>query len=93
MTNRYAPASPNCTVEDDLSDLDRDQLLAEVDLKWLFAGQGRWIDAQQLHRDPHYASQILKTAMDSPMQSLHACAMAMRGLQAESSAVNGVTHP
>jgi hypothetical protein len=83
MTTRNAQAQTNYAVEDHFEDFERDQLLAEVDLKWLFAGQGRWIDAQQLHVDPLYASQILKTAMDSPVESLHTCAMAVRGLRAE----------
>ena len=83
MTTRNAQAPTNYTVEDHFDDFDRDQLLAEVDLKWLFAGQCRWIDVEQLHGDPNYASQILETAMDSPVESLHACAMAVRGLRVE----------
>jgi hypothetical protein len=83
MTTRNAQAPMNYTVEDHFGDFDRDQLLAEVDLKWLFAGQGRWIDTLQLRVDPIYASQILKKAMDSPMESLHTCAMSVRGLGAK----------
>ncbi len=80
--NAHSHTPPNYAVEDILNDCARDQLLAEVDLKWLFAGQGRWIDAEQLHFDPLYASHILKAAMDSPVESLHTCAMAVRGLRA-----------
>lgn len=83
MTTRNAQAPMDNTVEDRFDDFSRDQLLAEVDLKWLFAGQGRWIDPQQLHVDPLYAARILKTAMDSPVEPLHMCAMAVRGLRAE----------
>ena len=81
--NTHSQTPTNYTAEDRLNDFDRDQLLDEVDLKWLFAGQGHWIDAAQLHVDPLYASQILKTAMDSPVEPLHTCAMAVRGLRAE----------
>ncbi len=80
--NAQSHTPPNFAVGEVLDDFDRDQLLAEVDLKWLFAGQGRWIDAEQLHFDPLYASHILKVAMDSPVESLHTCAMAVRGLRA-----------
>jgi hypothetical protein len=83
MTNRNTHTPTNYTVEDHVEDFDRDQLLAEVDLKWLLAGQGRWIDVEQLHGDPNYASQVVKTAMDSPVQSLHSCAMAVCGLRVE----------
>jgi hypothetical protein len=41
MTTRNVEKPMNYTVEDIFEDFDRDQLLAEVDLKWLFAGQGR----------------------------------------------------
>lgn len=81
--NTQSQRPPSFTDEDRLIDFERDKLLAEVDLKWLFAGQGRWIDAEQLHGDPLYASQILKSAMDSTVESLHTCAMAVRGLRAE----------
>jgi len=81
--NTYSQVPTNYSVQSKFDDCDRDQLLAEVDLKWLFAGQGCWIDAEQLHVDPLYASQILKTAMDSPVEPLHTCAMAVRGLRVE----------
>jgi hypothetical protein len=76
----HLQALPNYTVGYDFDDSDRDQLLAEVDLKWLFSGQGRWIDTGQLHGDPQYAALVLKAAIESPIQSLHSCAVAMRGL-------------
>ena len=78
MSTRCSDARINYTVEADLGDQERAQLIAEVDLKWLFAGQGRWIDGAQLHANPQYASQVLQTAIDSRVGSLHDCAVAMQ---------------
>ena len=78
MTTRSSDACIHYTVETDLGDQERAQLIAEVDLKWLFAGQGRWIDGAQLHTDPHYASQVLQSAIHSRVGSLHDCAVAMQ---------------
>ncbi len=78
MSTRCSDARINYTVEADLGDQERAQLIAEVDLKWLFAGQGRWIDGAQLHTDPQYASQVLQTAVHSRVGSLHDCAVAMQ---------------
>lgn len=78
MTTRCTDACINYTVEADLGDQERAQLIAEVDLKWLFAGQGRWIDGAQLHANPQYASQVLQTAMHSRVGSLRDCAVAMQ---------------
>lgn len=83
MTTRNARVPTVCTGNGDAGDFDRNQLLAEVDLKWLFAGQGRWIDMAQLNDDPLYASKILKTAIDSTVEPLHTVAMAMSGLVVE----------
>ncbi len=83
MTTHFRQVPTDPALEDRFSDFGRDQLLAEVDLKWLFAGQGRWIDAKQLRGDPLYAAQVLKTAMDSPVEPLHSCAMVVGGLRAE----------
>jgi hypothetical protein len=78
----HLQAPTNYTVDFDFDDSDRDQLLAEVDLKWLFAGQGRWIDTGLMHGDLQYAERVMKAAIESPVRSLHSCAMAMRGLKA-----------
>jgi hypothetical protein len=77
MITRCSDACINPTAEADLGDQERAQLIAEVDLKWLFAGQGRWIDGAQLHTDPKYASQVLQTAIHSRVDSLHDCAVAI----------------
>ena len=69
ITTRNAQAPMNYTAEDRFDAFARDQLHAEVDLKWLFAGQGRWIDVEQLHGDPNFASQIRETTMDSAVES------------------------
>lgn len=49
-------------------------LLAEVDFKWLMAGQGWWIDTRRFHADPVYASSFLRLAMGSPSFALRDCA-------------------
>lgn len=41
---------------------ERDALLAEVDFKWLMAGQGWWVDTARFHGDPDYAAQFLRSA-------------------------------
>lgn len=49
-------------------------LLAEVDFKWLMAGQGWWVDTTRFHRDPAYATRFLRLAMASPSFALRECA-------------------
>jgi len=49
-------------------------LLAEVDFKWLMAGQGCWVDPQRLLSDPAYAHQCLESAKNSPCDALRHCA-------------------
>ncbi|MFC5519542.1 hypothetical protein [Polaromonas jejuensis] len=49
-------------------------LLAEVDFKWLMAGQGWWIDTSRFHSDPSYAAGLLRLAMASPFFALRDCA-------------------
>lgn len=49
-------------------------LLAEVDFKWLMAGQGCWVDPQRLLADPAYADQCLQDAQKSPCDALRQCA-------------------
>jgi hypothetical protein len=50
------------------------ELLAEVDFKWLMAGQGRWVDPDRLLHDPAYAKKCLQEGMDSPCAALRDCA-------------------
>lgn len=52
----------------------RDFLMAEVDFKWLMAGQGRWIDTSRLHCDPPYAAALIRWALASPSFALRECA-------------------
>ena len=52
-------------------------LLAEVDFKWLMAGQGWWIDPARFRQDPSYASHFLELAMDSPSRVLRDCAASL----------------
>lgn len=49
-------------------------LLLEVDFKWLMAGQGRDVDPERLMHDPAYASSCLEFALHSPCAPLRACA-------------------
>ena len=60
--------------------MERDGFLGEVDFKWLMAGQGCWIDPDRLHSDRVYASDCLKTALNSSCDVLRSCA---RFLQVE----------
>jgi hypothetical protein len=55
-------------------------LLAEVDFKWLMAGQGWWIDPARFHQDPSYAGHFLQLAMDSPSSALRDCAASLMRL-------------
>lgn len=55
-----------------------DELLAEVDFKWLMAGQGCWIDSTRLRTDAVYALDCLQMAIHSPCDPLRACARAMQ---------------
>jgi hypothetical protein len=55
-------------------------ILAEVDFKWLMAGQGWWIDSARLHRDPSYATRFLRLAMASPCTPLRDCAASLQAL-------------
>ena len=52
----------------------RDFVMAEVDFKWLMAGQGRWIDTARLQRDPPYAAGLIRWALASPSFVLRECA-------------------
>ena len=66
-----AQATPPCVDE-------RVSLLAEVDFKWLMAGQGWWIDSTRMHRDPPYAIRFLQLAMTSPCIALRDCAVLLQ---------------
>lgn len=49
-------------------------LLAEVDFKWLMAGQGCWIDTARFHSDPAYAAGLIRVALASQSFALRECA-------------------
>jgi hypothetical protein len=51
-----------------------DCLVAEVDFKWLMAGQGWWIDTTRFHCDASYAAWFIDSAMASPSSALRASA-------------------
>jgi hypothetical protein len=73
MTPRDIAAIANDHQEYSVEESQRDELLAEVDLKWLLAGQGRWVDCAQMHSNATYARQILQEAVASPVLPLHDC--------------------
>ncbi len=52
----------------------RSALLAEVDFKWLMAGQGWLVDTARLHTDPAYAARFLGSALASHCEALRQCA-------------------
>ena len=49
-------------------------LLAEVDFKWLMAGQGLRIDLPRFRSDAVYAAKLISLALDSESFALHQCA-------------------
>lgn len=53
-------------------------LLAEVDFKWLMAGEGQWIDATRFHCDPVYAAGLIRWALASPSFALRECAAVLQ---------------
>jgi hypothetical protein len=53
---------------------ERVLLLAEVDFKWLMAGQGWRVDTTRFHGDRAYAARFLRLAMASPSLALRDCA-------------------
>lgn len=55
-------------------------LLAEVDFKWLMAGQGWWIDTERLHTDPSYCASVIGLALASPCGALRECAALVQTL-------------
>lgn len=52
----------------------RASLLAEVDFKWLMAGQGWWIDPTRFSCDPSYADGLIRFALASQLFALRASA-------------------
>ncbi len=53
-------------------------LLAEIDFKWLMAGQGWWIETTRFHSDPAYAIGFLRLAMASQSFALRDCAASLQ---------------
>jgi hypothetical protein len=51
-----------------------DSLLAEVDFKWLMAGQGWWIDQSRFRCDPLYAARLIRFGLTSQSFALRASA-------------------
>ena len=52
-----------------------DNMLTEVDFKWLMTGQGCWIDTSKLHTDPQYAHACIQSALQSNCVPLRCCAV------------------
>ena len=57
------------------SAIDPQDMLIEVDFKWLMAGQGRWVDSVRLYQDPAYAHDCLTSALCSDCEPLRRCAL------------------
>ena len=53
-------------------------LLAEVDFKWLMAGQGCWVDSVRLQADADYATDMLRRAHASSCTALRHSATALQ---------------
>jgi hypothetical protein len=84
MTSASPPPS-SVLVADDRIDADADErvaLLAEVDFKWLMAGQGWWVDTGRLRADPSYCAGLLGQALQSPCSALRECAAMLQTLPA-----------
>jgi hypothetical protein len=64
------PAPAECKYSPDA----RVSLLAEVDFKWLMAGQGWWIDTARLRGDPSYSGDLIREALASQSFALRECA-------------------
>jgi hypothetical protein len=58
----------------DSSNHQRNDMLMEIDFKWLMAGIGCWIDSERLKTDPAYASANLQRALQSDCGPLRRCA-------------------
>ena len=53
-------------------------LLARVDLKWLMAGQGWWIDPHRFEHEALYADSVLRFALESHFPALRECAVSLQ---------------
>ena len=80
MTTQIQSVQVHADREEPVSAGQRAALLAEVDFKWLMAGQGWWVDTARFHRDPVYAEQFLGSALASPCAALRECAICLRAL-------------
>jgi hypothetical protein len=81
MPGQTAPAA---VFADTAADADaRVFLLAEVDFKWLMAGQGVWIDTTRFHLDPSYAAGLLRWALASPSFALRECSALLQAQMAD----------
>ena len=58
-------------------------LLAEVDFKWLMAGQGLRIDLPRFRSDSVYAAGLIALALDSDSFVLRACATLLQAQPAK----------
>lgn len=56
----------------------RVSILAEVDFKWLMAGEGWWIDAPRFETDPSYAAGLIRLALESSSFALRESAAALQ---------------
>lgn len=61
-----------------------DITLAEVDFKWLMAGQGCWVDTARLHSDRSYAQACFAQAQQLHCDPLPACVHHLSALLATS---------
>lgn len=73
-------ASVHASAGDDRADIT----LAEVDFKWLMAGQGCWIDTARLRIDRAYAQACFAQARGLHCDPLSACASQLSALLAPS---------
>lgn len=64
-----------------------DSMLAEVDFKWLMAGQGCWVDTARLHRDSVYARACFAQAQVLHCEPLRLCVKNLQALLATSARV------
>jgi hypothetical protein len=76
--------------EAETSTTDCSSLLAEVDFKWLMAGQGQWVDLCRFHDDVAYATGLMDWALASPSFALRASA---EKLKTHAPAVMATTTP
>ena len=80
----FAPAAAH-------EDESGEYVLAEVDFKWLMAGEGWWIDSTRFHSDATYAARFLTSALYSSSNVLRECAESLQRKLVVSGAVSAVT--